>query len=106
MEWLECLNQPNRRQEMGAVVGILARKLQIKASAVIPVTHIVEVCNYVAEASGFSIRFRHEPEPDDPAHSGIYGTDQDEMMIAELIAEKATEMYAVKEFLTRPSQEL
>lgn len=99
VEWLECLNQPTRRHEIRMVVGILAQKLRIKASAVIAVSNVGDVCAHVSEASGFQISFVHEPEPDDPAHSGIYGTDQDEMMIAELIAEKATESYGVRSFL-------
>ena len=99
VEWLECLNQPTRHQEIRAVVGILAQKLSLKGTAGIAVTHIRDVCDYVSETSGFKIRFVYEPESNDPAHSGIYGTDQDEMMIAELIAEKVTEMHAVREFL-------
>jgi hypothetical protein len=38
----------------------------------------------------------HEPEPDDPAHSGIHDIAQDEILIADLIAEKVEETYPVK----------
>ncbi len=48
------------------------------------------------EASMYSIRFLHEPEPDDSAHSGIHDTIQDEMMIAELIAERVAQIHPVK----------
>lgn len=99
VEWLECLNQPTRRREIRAVCDIMARKLNVRPSAGIAVTRVGEVCAHVAEGSGFKIRFVSEPEPDDFAHSGIYATDQDEMMITELIAEKATEIYTVREFL-------
>jgi len=98
VEWLECLNQPTRRHEIRTVVGILAQKLRIKASAVIAVTNVGEVCTHVSEASGFQIHFLHEPEPNDPAHSGIHDTSQDEMLIAELIVEKVTETYPVGDF--------
>jgi hypothetical protein len=50
----------------------------------------------VQKETGYLIRFLHEPEPDDPAHSGIHDTAADEMMIAEIIAEAVEETHPVK----------
>ncbi len=97
VEWLEALNQTSRVDEIHAVVQILLKKLRLGASAAIAVLNVGEVGHYVHESSGFQIRFVHEPEPADFAHSGIFDTDQDEMMIAELIAEKVAESFPVKD---------
>jgi len=96
VEWLEALNQLTRSDEIQAVVSLLSAKLNLGASARIAVTNVGQVCRYVADAAGLSIRFLHEPEPADPAHSGIYDTRQDEMLIAELIAEMVIETFPVR----------
>ena len=95
-EWLEHLKESSRVDEIRTVIDILSRKLQLGASARLAVLNVGAVCSHVTEASGFRIRFMHEPEPDDPAHSGIWDTNQDEMMISELIAQKVYEMHPVK----------
>lgn len=96
VEWLECLAQPSRVDEIKEVINILSGKLRLGNSAKIAVLNIGTVCHHVREASMYSVRFLREPEPDDPAHSGIHDTIQDEMMIAELIAERVAQMHPVK----------
>jgi len=39
----------------------------------------------------------HEPEEDDPSHSGIYGFQYDDRLIADLIAEMVQETYPARE---------
>ena len=89
-----------KKDEMRGVVDIFSQKLHLGASAKIAVLNVGDVCSYVKEASEFSIRFLHEPDPLDPAHSGIHDTIQDEMLIGELIAEKVGDTHPVKAFLT------
>ncbi len=96
VEWLEYLNLPSRDDEVRGIADILAHKLRLGASAKIAVLNVGEVCGYVEQASGFYIRFLHEPEPLDPAHSGIHDTAQDEILICELIAETVAESYPAK----------
>ncbi len=96
MEWLEALNQESQYDAIGEAIAILSGKLRLGASAKLGVLNVGHVCRYVREASMYSIRFLHEPEPHDPVHSGIHDTAQDEMLIAELIAEKIEEIYPVK----------
>lgn len=100
VEWLEALNQPTRTDEIRQVVKILSTKLGLGTSAKIAITHVGTVCQHVREVSGFQIRVLHEPEPNDPAHSGIYDTAQDEMQIAELIVEKIEETWPVRDLMT------
>ncbi len=96
VEWLEHLGQSDRSEEIQAVIAIFSQKLHLGSSARIAVLEVGSVCGYVRKETRYSIRFLHEPEPDDPAHSGIHNTAQDEMLIAELIAEKVDEAYPVK----------
>lgn len=96
VEWLESLNQESRNEAIAEVIAILSGKLRLGATAKLAVLNVGHVCRYVREASMYSIRFVHEPEPEDPAHSGIHDTAQDEMLIAELIIEKVEEIYPVK----------
>ena len=96
VEWLEYLDQPSRPDEIKEVINMLSQKLHLGASAKIATLNVGTVCQYVQDVSMFSIRFLHEPESNDPAHSGIHDTDQDEMMIGELIAEKVENNYPVK----------
>ncbi len=96
VEWLEALNQENRNEAIADVIAILSRKLRLGSSARLAVLNVGQVCGHVREASLYSLRFLHEPEPDDPMHSGIHDTAQDEMLIAELITEKIEEIYSVK----------
>jgi len=96
VEWLEYLGQPGRPDEIRAVIEILSKKLRLGASARIAVLGVGAVCAHVRKETGYSIRVLHEPEPDDPAHSGIHDTAADEMMIAELIAEAVEETHPVQ----------
>ncbi len=96
VEWLEALNQESRNEAITDVIAVLSDKLRLGASARLAVLNVGQVCRHVREASMYSLRFLHEPEPDDPVHSGIHDTAQDEMLIAELIAEKVEGLYPVK----------
>jgi predicted transcriptional regulator len=93
VDWLEILNQPDRISEIAAVRGIISQRLRLGKTSKIGILKVGEVIDYVINESRSSIRILHGPEPDEPSHSGIYDTDQDEELIAELIAEKVLEIY-------------
>lgn len=94
--WLECLGQSERPDEIRAVIDILSKKLRLGSSARIAVLGVGAICSHVRKETGYLIRILHEPEPIDPAHSGIHDTAANEMMIAELIAEAVEETYPVQ----------
>ena len=98
VEWMEMLKKTDRINEVREVVRIFSKKLRLRTSAKIAIVHVGDACSHVKDVSGFEIRFLHEPKRGDRAHSGIHDTAQDEMLIAELIAEKVTESYPVKDF--------
>jgi len=93
VEWLEYLQQPDRNSEIQKVLEIFSSKLKLGSSAKIVILNVGNLCRHVRTYSMYSIRVLHEPEDDDPAHSGIHDTVQDEMLISELIAEKVSALH-------------
>ena len=95
VQWLERLGKPSRREEIGEVRKILSGHLKVRRPSKIAVLNVGKTCDHVAQASGsgWNIRMLHKPEPNDCAHSGIYGTNQDHELIAELITETIQEIH-------------
>jgi hypothetical protein len=87
VQWLECLGKPSRREEISEVRKILSGHLKIRRPSKIAVLNVGKTCDHVSQGSGWNIRMLHKPEQNDCAHSGIYGTNQDHELIAELITE-------------------
>ena len=96
VQWLEYLNQTDRWSEIQEIINFLSRDMRLGSTAKIAVLNVGEICNHVYDSLGYRIRVLHEPEEGNAAHSGIHDTARDEMMIAELLAEKVSEMHTVK----------
>jgi len=45
--------------------------------------YVDNLCHHVKTQTALTIRVLHEPSGKDPAHAGIYDTDQDEMIITD-----------------------
>ncbi len=58
-----------------------------------------ETISYVRTRSpdARNLSMLHEPEEDDPSHTGIYGFQYDDRLIADLIAEIVQETYPARE---------
>lgn len=97
VNWLEYLRLGTRSEEIEEVRRVLGSKLTLGKNAKIAVLNVGETYRYVASESpdGRKLRFLHDPEdPLDKSHSGIYDTkSEDEMLIAELIAETIVEQH-------------
>ena len=87
VEWMEYFQQRTKECAVKEVESILLRKLNVGSTARMAVLNVDNLCHHVKTQTALTIRVLHEPSGKDPAHSGIYDTDQDEMIIAELIAE-------------------
>ena len=98
VNWLEFLNCSSREQEITELRKILARKLEVKSSAKIAVLNVGTVCKKVLTGSPDRrlIKALHDPELEDPSHSGIYDLKEDDELIAELILESVNESYPAK----------
>lgn len=102
VNWLELLGKESRREEIGEVQRVLTTKMTPGSTAKLAVLRVGDVKDYVSQSASDRriLRILHRPdEPPgkpDPSHSGIFGTDADEDLIAELIAERVLETYAAK----------
>jgi hypothetical protein len=91
VQWLEYLKQPNRGEAINKVREMLSRHLKIKRQDRIALLNVERTCKQVVEESGQRIVMLHEPSLNNEAHSGIFGVDQDQELIAEIIAETILE---------------
>lgn len=96
VQWLERLARPDRAGEIEEVREVFSKHLKIRRSTQIAVLNAGVTRSHVALESGFQIDMRHQPEAGDEAHSGIFGTEQDGELIAELILETIQEIHPAR----------
>ena len=98
VNWLEYLRLNNRQEEIDEIRKILRSKLTLGAKAKIAVLNVDAIIDYVRSHSPDfrELSVLHEPEEDDPSHSGVHGYGYDDQLIAGLIAEKVQELYPAK----------
>lgn len=96
VNWLEFFHLADRKEEIREVRKALRLKLGAKAK--IAVLNVGKTISYVRTQSpdARNLSMLHEPEEDDPSHSGIYGF-HDDHLIADLIAEMVQETYPARE---------
>ena len=81
---------------------MLGTKLKVGSTAKIAVLNVGDTQDHVRQNSqdDRDLRVLHRPDepPDkpDPSHSGIFDTNEDEQLIAELIAQMVLETYAAR----------
>jgi hypothetical protein len=98
VNWLEFLQLGNRDAEIKELRRVLSSKLRVGAKASIAILNVGELRRYVFSESPDSrdLQVRHEPEPDDPSHSGIFNLAMDDDLISDLIAEVVQETYSAR----------
>jgi len=99
VNWLESLNLETRDAEISEIRKVLGKKLTLGSKARIAVLNVGNTRQYVISQTtdNRSLPFLHEPLPEDESHSGIHNTRcEDEMLVAELIAETVLEDYPAR----------
>ena len=98
INWLEQLDRTSRSIQIDLLRPILARSLRIGAKARIAVLNVGEVKRAVRSESpdAREIDFRHEPLEGDPSHGGIFGLDQEDDLIGDLIASRVCATFPAK----------
>lgn len=98
VNWLEFLNCTNRESEIEEIRNIYSKKLKVGVNAKIAVLNVGEAREKVIKESQDrrKLEVLHNPENDDPSHSGIYNSKQDNELIAELILETVREDYSAR----------
>jgi hypothetical protein len=89
VNWLEELRRSDRASQIRDLQELYARKLRVGAAARIAILNVGIVQTKVERDSSDRrvLRVMHDPEPDDPSHSGIYDIPYDDEIVAELIAQ-------------------
>jgi hypothetical protein len=98
VNWLEELNCPDRAGQIRDLQKLYARKLKVGAAARIAVLNVGAIRTKVKRESPDRrlLPVLHEPEPDDPSHSGIYEIPYEDEIVAELIAQEILERHPAK----------
>jgi hypothetical protein len=97
VNWLEYFDVPDRRAQITQVRRVLT--LTRQTTAKIAVLNVGGILDHVHRNSDRVLAVLHEPEQDDPSHSGIhgYGYGHEYDLVADLIAEEVRETYPAKE---------
>jgi len=95
---LEFLNCSCREEEIDEIRNIYKAKLTIKLRDRIALLNVGTVRSEVLTKSADSrnLEVLHNPEIDDPSHSGIYNLKPDDIEIAELILETVLDSYSAR----------
>jgi len=98
VNWLEYLDSADRSSQIRNLQWVYASKLRVGANARIAVLNVGSLRAKVEQESPgrHTLRVEHEPEEDDPSHSGIYGLPQDDEIAAELLAQAVLEKYPAR----------
>ena len=99
VNWMEFFHLADQQDKIREVRKVLSSKLTLGAKAKIAVLNVGETIKYILTQSldGRNLNVLHDPEEDDPSHSGIYGFRYDDHLIADLIAEVVQEVYPARE---------
>ena len=94
VNWLEYFDLSNRQTQITQVRRVL--RLTPAATAKIAVLNIGGILNRISRNSGRVLAVLHEPEQNDPSHSGIHGYRHEDDLVADLIAEEVREIYSAR----------
>lgn len=95
VNWLEYLDLPDRQAQITQVRQVI--RLTLQATAKIAVLNVGGILDRVHRNSDRVLAVFHEPEQDDPTHSGIHGYRHEDDLVADLIAEEVRETYPAKQ---------
>lgn len=97
VNWLEYFGLKDCQEQMSQVRQNI--RLNLTPRAKFAVLNVGNVINYVREngPDNRALSVFHEPEEDDPSHSGIHGYGFEDDWVADLIAEVVQETHPAKE---------
>jgi len=97
VNWLEYFDLPDQQAQLTQVRRVI--RLNLAANGKFAVLNVGEVVNYVRENGPDNrlLSVLHEPNDDDPSHSGIHGYGFEDDWVADLITEVVQETYPARE---------
>ena len=90
LSW-NCLSLlPGARQsQFDALRAILARKLNVRKTSRLAVVNVGYTRKLVKQHA--DLKFKHEPQDDDPTHCGMYGLEMNDEVVQDMIAESVSD---------------
>lgn len=87
---LDLFDDADREGQLTSLREVLARKMNVRPSALLSIINVGET---KSRLEGHALLdFRHEPLPDDYTHCGIYGTEYNDEVVQDMIAECVQEV--------------
>jgi hypothetical protein len=99
VNWLDFFAPSDRPAQIAAVRRALESKRNIGSKARLARLHVGSIHAVSSSGNAFvTLEVRHEPEalPPDPSHSGIYGTQPDDLAVQERLANLVNEVFSAK----------
>ena len=85
MNCLDLFDETDREGQLASLRVVLARKMNVRPSALLAIINVGEAKSRLEGHA--SLDFRHEPLTDDHTHCGMYGTEYNDEVVQDLIAE-------------------
>lgn len=95
VNWLEYFDLRDRQVQITQVRQVI--RLTLQATAKIAVLNVGGILDRVHRNSDRVLAVLHEPELDDPSHSGIHGYRHEDDLVADLVAEEVRETYPARQ---------
>lgn len=99
VNWLEALHPSDRAKQIGLLQQTFAGKMaRISAGAEFALLNVGGLLKNVADGCPQcpALKVLHLPEPKDPSHSGIFGIERDDQLVAELLLEAVLNRYPAR----------
>ena len=91
VNWMECVGETDPKLQIDKIREII--ELKLAKSGLFAVLNVGDVIDQIQISGGKTLAILHEPTSGDPSHSGIYGYQDEDLLVAELIAEMVIESY-------------
>ena len=82
---LDLFDDVSRESQLASLRAVLAQKMNVRPSALLSIINVGDTKARVGAHA--SLKFRHEPEDDDYTHCGLYGTEYNDEIVQDLLAE-------------------
>lgn len=91
VNWMEYFGETAQKAQIAKICEHI--ELSLAKSGLFAVLNIGRVIDQIQRYGGKKLAILHEPTLGDPSHSGVYGYQHEDFLVAELIAEIIIEIY-------------
>ncbi len=99
VNWLEYFDSPDKKYQIDKIrEAFINKDFGLRKNGKFAVLNVGKSKDHVLQNSPDqnTLIFKHEPEPNDPSHSGIFGLEFEDSLIPVLLAEKVEGIFPGK----------